>query len=371
MSKKVEHSNPYASMAMLVSVGFANWSARKFDKDASAEITDKHNVDKKAVRANKKLFLKSSPELEAVNSAISAAQQTYYDETLPWSDDGCRLLPSSNFLAFSEAMRSHIANIEELARKFADKYPQLVEEAKADLNSLWKAEDYPPASEIASRFGCVVKIYPVPIGSDFRVNLAKEHVDLLRSQIDEDTAQAIEDARLEGFGLLFDALTESVIPNLTAKNPKRSIKDVLVENTLATCARVKRLNMTKDAKLDDIAGRIKTHVCCVDGSTLRKDEAKRLEVVKAAAQITAELAAELGIDMPQAKATKAPASTPESAPKAPKSPKASKKPAKATPKAQKASKPAPKITKAPANAPVVTMAEVDALASNFAAMMGM
>ncbi len=351
---------------MLVLVGFSKWEPRKFDKKVTAEVAAKHNVTEKAGRYNKRLFIETPASLQAVHSAISAASETYYNETLPWSDDGCRLLPSSNYLTFCDAMRAHQAQIETAVRGFVAEYPQLIQIAKQQLNGLFKEEDYPPVSQIAERFGMATKFYPVPEGKDFRVELSKEHLASLRQQIDQDTEKAFNDAMDEAFGQLFDA-TAHMAEMLTAKDPKRSIKDVLVENTRATVERIKRLNLTNNPQLAEIGNRIIAQLCATDGGTLRSQDATRETVAKNAAKLTKELADILDIPMPQAEPEPV---KPAKASKPAKQAKASKPTGKsvtssAPAKPVKASKPAA------AQPTVDPAAQVAAITNDLAAMMGM
>lgn len=358
MAKKVE--NPYASKAMLVSVAFSKWEPRKYDKTVSQEVADKHQTTIDAGRYNKRLFVKTPASLKAVNSALSAASETYYNETLPWSDAGCRLLPCSNYLRFCEAMRRHQAEIEDAARRFAIDYPALIDEAKKELNGLFNRADYPAVSEIEGRFGMASKFYPVPTGADFRVSLSADHLADLQAAIDSDTQKAIEDAMLEAFGQLFDA-AQHMAEMLCQPDPKRSIKDVLVENTREAVARVKRLNLTKDAKLEQIGERILADLCTWDGGTLRSVDSARETVAKAAINLKEELADIL--DLP----TSEPLPAPE-----PEKPKGKGK----TPKAKKTEKPvktasAPKKAPKAETKPAVTMAAVEMITNDLAAMMGM
>lgn len=351
-------TNPYASKAMLVLVGFSKWEPRKYDKKVSQEVADKHKTDIKAGRYNKRLFIEPPASLQAVHAAINAAADAYYSETLPWSDDGCRLLPSINYLHFCDVMRAHQARIETAVRAFVPDYPAAIDLARNQLNGMFNEEDYPPVSQIADRFGMVIKFQPVPEGKDFRVELGKEHVAQLRQQIDADTQRAMDEAVEESFGQLFDA-TEHMVTILTANDPKRSIKDVLIENTRETVERIKRLNLTNNPKLVKYGEEIIKSLCASDGQTLRSMETVRESVAREAARLTAELAKELGIAMPQAE------------------PVAAEKPVKK--QARRAERPVSKAAKAkaaktkaskPAAEPV-TAASVDAAVNDLAAMMGM
>lgn len=355
-------SNPYASKAMLVLVGFSKWEPRKYDKKASKEVTDKHGIDPKAARVNKRLFVETPASLKAIYAAMDAAADTYYNETLPWSDDGCRLLPVMNYDKFTSEMRAHQTRIDAAVRAFVPEYPNMIEAAKAELKDLWNEDDYPASGLIADRFAMVVKTLPVPLGQDFRVSLADKQVAELQKQIDQDTASAFEFAIEEAFGLLFDAV-EHLAKMLTAKDPKRSIKDVLIDNTASVAARVKRLNLSNDKQLIEYADRIIAKLCSIDGQTLRDSETTRATVTEDALTIKRELAQKLGIKLDDE-----PAPEPQKPVKKPRKEKPVSKAAKAkASKPVKAVEPEVILPKQVKSSP----RDVDAIADNLASLMGM
>src|SRR3546814_5363729 len=71
-------------------VRLSAWSARRIDRKATEEINEKNNAANDAGRYNK--LLVDSKALAGIQSAISAARAFHYSRTLPWQDDGARLL---------------------------------------------------------------------------------------------------------------------------------------------------------------------------------------------------------------------------------------------------------------------------------------
>ena len=90
--------------AMLVEFNASVWTARKLDKKTTDEVvTSKNAAAKDAARVNKHL-LAGRNELDVINTYVGSVRTYVYENTMPWSDSGIRLLPTANFLTFSQRM---------------------------------------------------------------------------------------------------------------------------------------------------------------------------------------------------------------------------------------------------------------------------
>jgi hypothetical protein len=84
------------SRAMLCSLSISVWSARKHDPDASEEIAARHGAQSDAGRYHKMLLPKAA--LAKIQKIVSEARQEHCFMTLPWDDNGYRVLPQSGSL---------------------------------------------------------------------------------------------------------------------------------------------------------------------------------------------------------------------------------------------------------------------------------
>ena len=93
--------------------------------------------------------------------------------TLPWDDNGYRVLPSAAYMDHAEKMRElsnrFIPAVDALAREFGN----LVEQAKVRLGGLFRPEDYPAPDELRSKFSFETKVMPLPDAGNFRVALGR------------------------------------------------------------------------------------------------------------------------------------------------------------------------------------------------------
>ena len=91
--------------ALLVELNVSQWTARKLDRSTTDElVTNKNAQSKGAARVNKNLFAGRS-ELEVVGQHVTETRSFVYDNTLPWSDSGIRLLPSARFMEFNAKLQ--------------------------------------------------------------------------------------------------------------------------------------------------------------------------------------------------------------------------------------------------------------------------
>ena len=149
-----------SSSALLVELNISVWPASKLDR----EITDKVNSDASAVRGasqtKKNLFAGTS--LRKDISDFAARVRLYHNKhTLPWADKGERMLPTALFMDYKQTMNGYERTFNMLCDNFFDEYETLVEEAKVNLGSLYKAEDYPPLEEVRKKFSFRRSVKPL------------------------------------------------------------------------------------------------------------------------------------------------------------------------------------------------------------------
>ena len=72
--------------------------------------------------------------------------------TLPWSDEGFRLLPAHFLFDLSARMREFEAGFSLGVEQFLNVYPDYIREANAELGSLFREEDYPSTDKLREKF---------------------------------------------------------------------------------------------------------------------------------------------------------------------------------------------------------------------------
>jgi hypothetical protein len=233
--------------AMLVKLSISAWSARKYDRKITQETNEAHGATADAGRYNKHLMPSDAPTYKALNAHISALRLTHYAQSLAWSDEGWRLLPVKNYQSYQDAIRAGQHTFNQLLSEFLADYPALKDEARRRLNGMYSEDDYP--ANLASKFSFAVEFAPVPSGSDYRVTLSQEEIEIIAARTDERAKQAFADAQADACKRLYDAVAK--IHERLAQ-PEAIFRDSLIDNARELCGVLSRLNLADDPKLEEL-----------------------------------------------------------------------------------------------------------------------
>lgn len=276
---------------MLVSLSIGSWNARKYDKKLSRETAVKHGADEKMIRTNRRLLPMESESYNNLCGAQGAARGDFYKETLPWNDDGSRILLASNYFHFCEIIREHRNKIEAAGENFFAEWPMLKENAKSHLNGLWKEEDYPDVAALRDRYYMNVRFFPLPTGADFRASIQGEDVEAIRAQIERDTQQTIVDAMRSLWGRIYE-MVGHIQEQVTGGGV---VREALLDNVRELCASLPRLNLTDDPRIVEVQKRIEDKLASYTAGDLAKTKHKARKVVaEEAERIQRDLAAIMG-----------------------------------------------------------------------------
>ena len=276
-----------ASSAMLVELNISTWTARKLDKRVSAEVDTANGTKTNAGNYNKNL-LAGTGFLDTILKYAANARAWHLSQTLPWSDNGLRLLPVTNFVAYKEQLNTLETNYNALVEKFLVAYPNLVSAAAFQLGTLFNREEYPEADKIATKFKFGVNFLPVPTVNDFRVDIgeeAKQEILLSCQTVYEDRLNsAMKDAwgRLHEHLLrMSDRLADLDTPRELKNGEKvytKVFRDSLVENAVELVELLKHFNLTNDPSMEQARKELNDAIMHHDIEDLRDNPHTRVAV---------------------------------------------------------------------------------------------
>jgi hypothetical protein len=281
-------SNILATRAMLVRLTVRQWGSSKMDRRVTRDVTARENASADAARVTKSLLPKSA--LAAIKKVVSSARQITYLHTLPWLDDGMRILPAKAHKKYTKAMRPIQDDWRKAVAQFLVDYQSYVGVAQQRLGTMFDAGDYPSAAEVAERFELDVQIFQVPDDGDFRANVSKADADAIRASIRAATDKALREAtrepwqRIAGMvGHMAQKLADYVPPTDGAK-AEGIWRDSLVTNVRELASVLPALNVSDDPALAD-AAKVLAEISAHAPDALRDDPIKRKAVADAAAKI--------------------------------------------------------------------------------------
>jgi hypothetical protein len=270
--------------ALLVELSVSQWTARKLDKSTTEELVkDKNAQEKGAARVNKHLLAGRS-ELEKINQYVTETRSFVYDNTLPWSDSGIRLLPSVKFMEFNHNMRDREDKFYGMVEEFVTAYPSLITAQAMALGDMFNRADYPQPDDIAHRFSFNINYMPVPSSGDFRVDIGndaqaelKEKLSKLADERVESAVNGFKQRLVEHLKRMSDRLEVDVV---AGELKPRKFHDSLLETAHEICDLATALNIINDPQIEDARKTLKKAINGIDVSDLRKDMPTRQDIKK-------------------------------------------------------------------------------------------
>ena len=269
-----------ATKSMIINLQIGIWQGYRLDKEASARVTRDNNAETDAARVNKHLVPKEA--LKPVVSAAGAIRTHFYARTLPWKDNGDRLLTRAMFMDFIEEHERLKGEFETAVATFLTQaYPAARDQAEFRMGELFKADDYPSPSQLRHRFYVNTDIDAVTEAGDFRVALDDEHAIAVRGQMERAMHERIGRAMQD----IYVRLSE-VVGHFAKKMGSDDVfRDSTVHNIEELVDLIPNLNVLDDPELNKLGADIRARLTGIDPKDLRKDKAARSQAAKDAEAI--------------------------------------------------------------------------------------
>ena len=263
------------SSAMLVELGISVWGARKLDKRASHAITAQNRAARGMAKVEKRLL--SCDELTAIQKfAANARNRSHYGMTLPWSDTGLRLLPTSRYFDYHKTMTDLQNEFYKLRDKFLDRYEWLINETQLKLGDMYNPNEYPSSDAVQAKFGFRLNYIPLPEAGDFRIDLGNQQAAELQQQY----ASFYETQLTRAMGNLWSRAYE-VLTRMSERldyadhEQKKVFRNSLVSNVIDIIDMMETMNITDDPTMQLQSRRLKLAMQGVSPEALREDEGLR------------------------------------------------------------------------------------------------
>jgi hypothetical protein len=277
-----------SSSAMLVELGISVWTARKLDKRASNDVTASNHAAKGMANVNKRLL--DCDELTAIQKFAGNARTSHYAMTLPWSDSGLRMLPTSKYFDYTKQMSDLQAHFGLLVQNFLDEYQWEINAVQIKLGNMFNASEYPSTEKVSSKFGFRLNYIPLPDAGDWRVDIGHQQVAELQAQYADFYNAQFERAMGDIWTRANEALTRmSERLDYGTNEDKKVFRNSLVENVVDLIDVMESMNITGDSNMQMQAKRLKTAMRDVTPEALREDAMLRISTKKAVDQVIASL----------------------------------------------------------------------------------
>lgn len=267
--------------AMTANLSMGMWQGYRLDKAASQRVTSQAGASADAARVNKHLIPKES--LAPIVKAQGALRTHFYEHTLPWRDNGDRLMTRKVFLDFIPEHEKLKDEFDQAVEKFLkDEYPSAIEKAEFRMGTMFNRDDYPSVSELRHKFYVNLEIDAIATAGDFRVEMDQEHVDRVTKSMEEAATRRLSAATADIWKRLSD--TVGYFHERMA-NPSAVFRDSTVQNILDLVELLPGLNVLDDPQIEEIRKDMVAKLTGVTPKELRQNSDVREEIADEAKAI--------------------------------------------------------------------------------------
>lgn len=267
-----------ANSALLVDHSISVWTASKKDKEATKLLLADNGASSDAASVNKNLMAGTSLR-KAISDYAAKCRARHIQLTLPWSDKGSRILPTSMFLEYKQEMNGRMAHYTSLVDEFIDEYPNLVQQAShyhSALGKLFDPRDYPSAHEVRELFGYRLVFSPIAEANDFRLEAPQEELEEVKRSYEENFNARLATTLREPWDRLHDTLT-SISSKLGSDTSKYN-DNRFIDSAQTLCAMLTHLNVTKDPQLEKARRQLESALVGANVETLKDSSYAREEM---------------------------------------------------------------------------------------------
>ena len=236
---------PLVERALLVRLTRKVWSPYARDDT----VVDKANA-RGIGNFNKHLFKDKNSRVAKTNQKFSEIYEYHRDHTVPWVDNGPRMIRTDAMQEYKQEMRKRIAAaneaVDDLVANWDDEVQRDLDRIRGINPELAKPADYPSRLVIKHAYDAQITFMPVPDEEDFRIGMDAEDIQRLRDAADE----AERNATTHVIQQLLEPLQAAAEKLKVEIGEDGSVfRDSLTKNIIEVATRMEKVNLSTDPRI--------------------------------------------------------------------------------------------------------------------------
>lgn len=239
-------------------------------RDEAAEALIKQNLGDEGQIVTRKVFTDKQSPIYKRSILANEMYQFHMKTTLPYGDDGSRVLPNGLYFEYTTEMRNFESRIQQLDYQILQNYPQLVQDdinrRNAGLAAQGKpqtaaTQDYPDVNQMQRYLYVAWHLEPISTANDFRFGVD----DVVKQRLQAHLVEIQENAKLDIYRQMLKPMKTFVEKLSVPIGQEGAIfRDSLVGNINEFLIRLPKLNIDNDpniaALLQEIEAVVKPYV---------------------------------------------------------------------------------------------------------------
>jgi hypothetical protein len=266
----VETANELRQTMGAVKLSFS-WlgTQRKLSDLQTKQAADTFHAATDLVTASKRLIDTKNSTYRTLTAIKSQASSYWRSMTLPYPQDGIRLMKQADVAAFEEKMREYKEQLAAAASNLQLEYESIKEAAREKLGDLFNPLDYPPTLEGVFE---IKWEYPPVEPPNYLMTFNPELYSQEQSRVQQRFEAAVVMAE-NAFAEQLQEMISHLIERLTDEpdGTKKTFKASAIENFKEFYENFRRMNVRSNAQLENLIQQANDIVAGVDVTALRKN----------------------------------------------------------------------------------------------------
>ncbi|NDC55289.1 MAG: hypothetical protein EBZ69_00380 [Alphaproteobacteria bacterium] len=242
---------------------------RKLSDTQTKQAADTFHAATDLVTASKRLIDTKNATYRTLTALKSQASGYWRSMTLPYPQDGIRLIKQSDIAAFEEKMREFKEQLAAAAANLQLEYESIKEAAREKLGDLFNSADYPPTLEGVFD---IKWEYPPVEPPNYLMTFNPELYQQEQSRIQQRFEAAVIMAE-DAFAEQLQEMISHLIERLTDEpdGTKKTFKASAIENFKEFYENFQNMNVRSNAQLEGLIRQANELVSGIDVKDLRKN----------------------------------------------------------------------------------------------------
>jgi len=242
-----------AHAAVLVRFRATSWAARLKDKKATRAAENANNASRGAANLTKNLLV-DCDELRAIRLYISTVRDIHRSMSMPWGDDGERLVPTAQYPKYLSKMTEYQDEFHILVDNFMAVYDWKIIDTQVKLGAMFNRDEYPSTIDVRAKFSFQLSYDMLADGGntgDWRLDLPHEQMSGLRNSAREGYFNNIKGAMDSVWHRTHETMTTLVRQlDVNEEGKGNKLFDSVFDRAVELVAMMGTCNVTGDSQME-------------------------------------------------------------------------------------------------------------------------
>jgi hypothetical protein len=268
------------SMAMLAHLKIEMIGMKAKDADATRGA-NKHFNASDAAGSYQKCKI-TTADLRDVIKFAGQARNAHMSFTMPFGNNGWRILPAKRVIDYTNEMSTHKTNFDSAVTDVVNNWPNIVTIAQGRLpGTLFNPGDYPAQSQVAKYFKFSFDMMPIPEKSHFVLDIEQEMLQDLQDKLELQQKEGLERAMADVWRRLYDPVKNMA----RVLSEDRKIFTSMIVNIEEIVELLPVMNLAGDSNMTMLAAEIKQQLLGHTAGQIKDDDVLKARLAANATDI--------------------------------------------------------------------------------------